>query len=136
MGALGAGLVGGLCGLLQLLAILFVETQQEDEKSGFHTSDTAFPLFALLVMAEIMCVMALAMYRVSPWVARACGDHAEAKRITQGKEKYGAVLQHSTVFATVLRRLVVMVDAGSFSSHVTLSLCIALAPLFLPKPKP
>jgi hypothetical protein len=135
MNALFAGIVAGFCGLLQLIAIMAIEMQDENEKSGFLASDIAFPIFALLVLTEIMCVLALSMYRISPWLFRKIGDDWEANRIASARERYGTALQSTTIAATVLRRVVVMIDAGSFSSHLALSLGVALAVFLIPKPK-
>ena len=135
LGGLGLGVIGGFCGLLQLFVILIIESHETEEPSGVFSSDTAFPIFAVLITTEIMCVMALSMYRVAPWVAHLLGDDWEERRISAGKKKYGLILQRTTVAATVLRRLVVMIDAGAFSTNLLFSLSIALAPLLLPKPK-
>ena len=133
MNALLAGLIGGFFGLLQLFAILVIETRDEREKSGLLSSDTAFPIFAALVMTEIMCVMALSIYRISPWLLRKTGDAWEADRVGAARKRYGPMLRRTTVIATVLRRVVVMVDAGSFSPHLALSLGVALAAFLIPK---
>lgn len=134
MKAFLAALVGGACGALQLFAILMVEMNQEDERSGLDASDVAWPIFAFLVTVEIITVMALSMYRTSPWVARALGDDWEAQRITAGKKRYGLVLQRVTVGVTFARRLLVMVDAGAFSMSILYTLSIALVPLLIPRP--
>ncbi len=135
LGGLGLGLIGGFCGLVQLFAILLIESHEADEQSGFFSSDMAFPIFASLVMTEILCVMALSMYRVAPWVAHLIGDDWEERRISAGKRRYGEILQRTTVVATVLRRAVVMIDAGGFSPKLLFSLGVALAPLLIPKPR-
>jgi hypothetical protein len=135
MNTLIAGLIAGFCGLLQLFAILMIETQDDKEKSGILASDSVFPLFALLVMAEIMCVMALSMYRIAPWLLRVTGEKWEADRITVAKKRYGAILQRTAIIATLARRIVVMLDAGAFSSSLAWSLGVALAAFLVPKPK-
>jgi len=135
MNALVAGLIAGLCGLLQLFAIMAIEMHDDKEKSGMLASDSAFPIFALLVMTEIMCVMALSMYRIAPWLLRVTGDKWEANRVTTAKKRYGTMLQRATVIATLARRIVVMADAGTFSSNLVLSLGVALAAFLVPKPE-
>lgn len=135
LGALGVGFIGGLFGFFQLIGILVIETKRAEEKSGMLSSDSVFPVFGLLVMVEIMSVMALSMYRVSPWVARLVGEDAQAERISAGKRRYGKVLQYTTVATTFLRRAVVMIDDGHFSPALMASLSVALAPLLLPRPK-
>ena len=112
-----------------------IEMHDDKEKSGMLASDSAFPIFALLVMTEIMCVMALSMYRISPWLLRVTGDQWESDRVTTAKKRYGTILQRTTVVATVARRIVVMVDAGAFSPNLALSLGVALAAFLVPKPK-
>lgn len=135
MKALVAGLIAGFCGFLQLFAIWMIELQDEKEKSGSLASDSVFPLFALLVITEIMCVMALSMYRIAPWLLRVSGDKWEADRVSSAKKRYGALLQRTAVIAPLARRIVVMVDAGSFSSNLALSFGVALAAFLIPKPK-
>jgi|GEM_PF-6397880 len=135
MNTLLAGILGGFCGLVQLVMILALETRDADAKSGLLSGDAVFPIFACLVMIEIVSVIALAMYRVSPWILRLVGDPDEANRITSGKRKYGARLFHLTLIATVARRILVMVDFGVFVPSLFLSLGIALAPMILPRPK-
>lgn len=134
MRAFLAALAGGTCGALQLFAILVIEMNQEDERSGLDASDAAWPVFAFLVTVEIISVMALSMYRISPWVARALGDDWEAQRITAGKRRYGVILQRVTVGVTFARRLLVTVDAGAFSLSILYTLSIALIPLLIPRP--
>ena len=129
-----AGLVGGFIGLLQLFAIFYIE-KHEDGPSGVQASDIVFMIFGFLVMIEVICVMALSMYRISPWVVRILGDKWEANRITEAKKEYGIHLHRISLFATTVRRLIVMVDAGSFSISLLASMGIALFPFILPKPK-
>ncbi len=112
-----------------------VEMHDDKEKSGMLASEYAFLVFAVLVMTEIMCVMALSMYRISPWLLRITGDQGEADRVTAAKKRYGTILQRTTVVATVTRRIVVSMDAGAFSTNLALSLGIALAAFLVPKPK-
>jgi hypothetical protein len=135
MNALVAGLLAGFCGFLQLFAIMMIEMQDEKEKSGMLTSDAVFPIFALLVMAEIMCVMALSMYRIAPWLLRVTGDKWEADRVTGARKRYGTVLQRTAVIAPLARRIVVMIDAGAFSASLAFSLGVALAAFLVPRPK-
>lgn len=135
MNALLAGLIAGFFGLLQLCAIMMIEMQDEREKSGILAGEAVFPLFALLVMAEIMCVMALSMYRIAPWLLRVTGDKWEADRVTGARKRYGSVLQRAAVIAPLARRIVVMIDAGAFSATLALSLGVALAAFVVPKPK-
>ena len=135
MNALVAGLIAGFCGFLQLFAIMMIEMQDEKEKSGILASDSIFPLFALLVMTEIMCVMALSMYRIAPWLLRVTGDKWEADRVTAAKKRYGTILQRTAVIAPLARRIVVMLDSGAFSSSLALFLGVALAAFLVPKPK-
>ena len=135
MNALIAGLVAGFCGFLQLFAIMMIEMQDDKEKSGILASDSAFPLFALLVMTEILCVMALSMYRIAPWLLRVTGDKWEAERVTIARKRYGTILQRTAVIAPLARRIVVMLDAGAFSTSLALSLGVALAAFLVPKPR-
>ncbi len=135
MNAFFAGLIGAGCGMIQLLVIMGIELSDEREKSGFHTSDRVFPIFAALVMTEILCVRALSMDRISPWLLRKTGDDWKANRVSVARQQYGRTLQRTTVIATVLRRLVVMADAGSFAPHLGLSLGVALASLLVPEPR-
>lgn len=130
-----ASLIGGFCGLLQLVVIAVIESRNEHEQSGLLASDVAFAIFAVLVMAEIICVIALAMYRICPWLLRKTGDAWEADRVDEGRRRSEVWLQNTTVAATVLRRIVVTVDSGSFSSNLLLTLGVALAPLLIPKPR-
>jgi len=130
-----AGIIGGFCGLLQLFAIFLIESAYDQERSGTLVSDQVFPIFAMLVMTEIICVIALSAYRISPWILRVLGDDWEANRISSAKKKYGTILQRLTLVATVSRRLIVMVDGGAFSFQMLASLCVALLPLIVPRPK-
>ena len=130
-----AGIVGGFVGFVQLFTIWMIEYTNESGRSGALSSDAVFPWFAALVMVEIMCVMALSMYRISPWIARLLGDSFEADRITEGRKRYGLILQRTTITAISLRRIIVGFDAGEFSWALSGSWAVALAPLLIPRPK-
>ncbi len=114
---------------------MIIEMQDDKEKSGILASDSVFPLFALLVMAEIMCVMALSMYRIAPWLLRVTGDKWEADRVAAAKKRYGTILQQTAVIAPLARRILVMVGAGAFSASLALSLGVAVAAFLVPNPK-
>ena len=134
MNSLLAAMIAGFCGLMQLIVILVIETEN-DEKSGLLTSDDVFPYFALLVMTEIMCIMALSIYRISPWLLRVTGEKREADRVSSAYRRYGTILARTTIVATLLRRGIVMIDTSSFSTNLTFSLLIPLTLILIPRPK-
>jgi hypothetical protein len=132
MRVLLAGLISALVGCIQLVVILMIESRGTDERSGLIGGDVAFVVFALLVLTEVICVVALSMYRLSPWILKFLRDDWEACRVANAKRRYAAILQYTTVCAVLLRRVVVMIDTHSFSSGLLLSLCVALVSFLMP----
>lgn len=129
-----AGCVGALVGLLQLIAAMAIEAR-EGGPSGIYSSDLAFPIFAILVLAEIFGVIALSMYRIAPWVLRLLRADWEAQKVREGKRDHAGWIAQTVVVAALLRRIVVMVDAQAWSPDLALSLVVTLLCLLIPTPK-
>lgn len=130
-----ASLVAAGLGLIQLCVIWFIESQYTQEKSGLLGDEIAFIIFGILIFAEAMCVIALSMYRITPWLLHLMRDDWEANRIKTGRKTRGPILHYVALGAFILRRLVTMVDNQSYSAELLLTLGIALLPFFVPKPK-
>ena len=129
-----AGLVGGLVGFGQILSIALL-----DEAAGRNVSIKelwAATVFVVLMCLQIMAVIALSMFRVSPFVARILGDLREAERIEVSKAIRRRTIERASTTIIVLQRIVVAVGAGHVSQEWFLTVGVALFPLALPKRKP
>lgn len=135
MNSLLAAILSGFIGLGQLITILILENHEDQDASGLLSSELIFPIFAALVMTEILTVISLSIYRISPWLLRLTGEKWEADRVARARTRYGSNLQLATILATVLRRLVVAIDSGTLSVNLGASLAVALAALAIPRPK-
>jgi hypothetical protein len=127
-----AAVVGGLVGFLQIMTIAFL-----DERAGRPPikGDLAAVLFVVLMCLDVMAVIALSMFRVSPFVARLLGDTQEAQRIEESKKIRRFAIQTASAIIILLQRIVVAVSDGHVSKESAIALAVALLPFALPAPK-
>jgi hypothetical protein len=128
-----AGLLGAFIGLIQLFVIAAIESRGSGP-SGVHASDAMYPVWAFLVFSEIVGVIALSMYRVAPWILRVLRADWEVRKVLEGRARNRGWIGRSVIVCTMLRRALVMIDAGTWSFDLMLSLAVALACLLVPLP--
>lgn len=136
MRVLLASIISGMVGLIQVIVIGIIESQQEEDAEKVIVSDVAGLCFALMLMVECVCVIGLGMYRYSPWILRLLReDPWEINRIVSARKRNARILQYVTMYSAVLRRAVIMADSQSFSTGLILSLFVALLPVVIPSVK-
>lgn len=131
-----AAIISGFIGIIQLCVIVAIEASRAPESDGPLLSGVAFLLFAVMVAAEIFCVITMAMYRITPWILYLMRDGWEADRIQRVKQKYATAITLATTGAVLARRVVVAIDSRSFDLALLLSLFIGLVSILVPKLKP
>jgi len=126
-----AGVVGGVVGAIQLLAMAWLD---EQTSRPFPKEDWAQGAFVCLSVLQVFAVIALTMYRVSPWVARFLGNTYEADSIEVEGVTRRVVFQWAATIIIFLQRAVVVVSDWRVSKETAFALVIALLPLLIPSP--
>ncbi|WP_175414873.1 hypothetical protein [Nibricoccus aquaticus] len=130
-----ASLAGAAFGLLQIIAAFALQVRffgLEDTK--MTDSDGGLAVFALLVLFEIVCVMATAMYRITPWICRLLNDDWNADRIGRAAVDRRTLLTNLTIGAVTLRRILAFCFGGMPLTSVLPGI-ILFAALFIPTPR-
>jgi hypothetical protein len=133
-----AGLFGALVGVLQQALTYYFDgkgaARYDLPWSHWHFEDTGIFLLAMvtLMMVELICVMALYMYRCGPWICRMLGAEWEAGRIGAAKVLNEPRIVRSILVAVLLRRSLLFVSGvGSFLGLACALL--AFLPLAIPR---
>ena len=118
-------------GFLQIMAVAFLDTAAN---RGAPTKELwALTVFVALMCLQTMAIIALAMFRVAPFVARVLGDSREAERIEASKRLRQRPIELASTVIIALQRVVVVLGAGHLSFEAVLAALIALFPLALPR---
>ena len=117
---------------MQLLVLLALDSM--DEGSRPLQSDLGAMLFALALMVEAAALIALSMYRFSPWIAHFLGDEWEANRI-KGDRHHVPFIMRLSAAMIILLRTIQAVDGGSVTPATLLGVAFALLPFLVPSPK-
>jgi hypothetical protein len=133
MRAFVASLIGGGIGFAQVIILAIVDSSNDD-RSRVPQGDIAYWVFAATWMAETISVIAISMYRFSPFIVRVMGDDWEADRINKGRRSSGPKIEMAASAAIVVRRIVQYMDIGHISAGTVIGLTIATFPFLIPHP--
>lgn len=127
-----AALIGAGIGMTQFIYVAFLDA----EHGGFlPKGDLAYFFFSLTWLAEMFALIVIAMYRISPWIARLLRDEWEASRILRDRKRNVSVLEWISMVAILGRAAVRAVDSGHITSAVVVGGVFALVPFFVPNPR-
>ena len=133
MRAFIAATIGASVGFLQFLLMAFLDASRDD--SRMPTGDFAYSVFAATWLAEMFGLIVIAMYRVSPWIARLLRDDWEASRILRDKKSHVSVAEWLSSAAVVIRVAIRIVVSGHVSLGSVLGVAFASLPFVLPRPE-
>lgn len=120
--------------MTQFIYLAFLDASRED--SFLPRGDAAYFVFSLTWLAEMFALIIIAMYRISPWIARALRDEWEASRILRDKRRHVAALEWVSSMAIFVRAMVRGLDSGHLSSAVVIGAAFACVPFVIPRPRP
>ena len=90
-------------------------------------------LWICLKCLEMMAVIALAMFRISPFIARLLGDAREAQRIEASKRQRYYIIQTTSALIVVASRIVFSINVGDLSIEAALALGVGLLSFAFPR---
>jgi hypothetical protein len=130
MRAFVAAIVGGGIGFMQVFILALLDASRNEE-STLPKGDAAYWIFACTWVAETIAVIAISMYRFSPFVARMLGDNWEANRSKKEKKTKVATVEWLSSAAIIVRRAVQLFDSGHLSRGLFFGLAIASLPFVI-----
>jgi hypothetical protein len=133
MRAFIAATIGALVGFLQFLLLAFLDASRD--ASSMPAGDVAYSVFAATWIAEMFGLIVIAMYRVSPWIARLLRDDWEASRILRDKKSHISIAECLSSAAIVVRVVIRIVDSGHISLGSFLGVVFASLPFVLSHPE-
>jgi hypothetical protein len=126
--------LSALFGLIAQIVAFGLEVSLSGGAVYLPASEWAVVPTALAVAVEILAIMVMWMYRISPWLLILMRDRFESDRIARAKPEAMDWTTRMIVIAMTVRWLVHMADTGSFVLPPLIPVAFCLWPVLLPKP--